>query len=330
MKKQTLLLLLLILNICGIISAVIVLANSNNGKQQKESALSISGFSSFPGTMKKDGIIGVIYIDGPISFSTEDRSLLFTKEKGASLWLSQMKNAETNENIKAVIIRVNSPGGTVGASQELHAGVKRIKAAGKPVITSVADLSASGGYYATVASDKIFANPGSLIGSIGVILGSVEFSKLLEKLGITYQAITSGINKDILSPFKKLSEQQRAFLQTMVSNTYEQFLTAVAEGRGRDKSIIAPLADGSVFTGEQAVKNGLIDSLGTFDDVVVYTKQTYNLKNASVEIIPSETSAIKFSDLLSVFAPQSAPKIDVSVNGRSDFGFAPVLYLYQF
>ena len=328
MKKKMVLVVFIALYAVSIGAAVVILATGN--KQQESTKLSpMNSLTSLTGIKKGEGTIGVIKIDAPISFVAQSPNVFAKQQRGASFWIEQMQYAVTNENIKAVIIRVNSPGGTVGASQELHAAVQRIKDAGKPVITSIADLSASGGYYATVGSDRMFANPGSLVGSIGVILGGVEFTDLLVKVGIKYQAITSGKNKDMLSPYTKMTEEQRIFLQTMVDNTYDQFLTAVATGRNKSKDIIRPLADGSVFTGEQAVKNGLIDELGDFHKVVAYTRETYNLPKATLEAITPQSAAFSITDLISVMAPNAAPTVNL-IDTKPALGYSPVLYLYQF
>lgn len=249
--------------------------------------------------------------------------------RGTVFWLEQLNYAATNENIKALIIQVNSPGGTVGASQELNAAVKRVQATGKPVITSIADMSASGGYYATVSSDRIFANPGSLVGSIGVIIQGMDFSSVLSKIGIKSQSITSGKNKDILSPYKEMSTEQRKLLQDLVDNTYHQFLMEVVNGRKKSEAVIRPLADGSIFSGDQAVKNGLIDELGNFYDVVAYTKSTYDLDDAELEYINPSKPQFALTELITILAPNSTPKINL-IDMESDFGYSPVLYLYQF
>lgn len=327
MKKNIALSCLIGVYIIGIIAAGVILVDST---RSHESNSQMQKFTSLTKLNKKDGIIGLVKIDSPISFITESPNVFISGQKGAGFWIDQLNTAATNEKIKAVIIRVNSPGGTVGASQELHAAVARIRAAGKPVITSVADLSASGGYYATVGSDYIFANAGSLVGSIGVILGGMEFSSLMQKLGIKYQAITSGKNKDILSPYKTMSDEQKVFLQKMVSNTYEQFLGAVADGRKKSKKELRPLADGSIFTGEQAFENGLIDAIGTFEDVIAYTKKTYKLENAHVELVSPSTQGFNLKDLISVaFSYKNTPEIKLSLKTHS-LGYAPVLYLYTF
>ncbi len=328
MKKKMVLVVFIALYTISIGAAVVILATGNK-KQESTKSNPMNSLTSLAGINKSEDTIGIIKIDEPIAFTSQNQNVFSKQQRGASFWLEQMQYAVTNENIKAVIIRVNSPGGTVGASQELHAAVQRIKDAGKPVITSIADLSASGGYYATVGSDRMFANPGSLVGSIGVILGGVEFTDLLVKVGIKYQAITSGKNKDMLSPYTKMTSEQRIFLQTMVDNTYDQFLTAVATGRNKSKDIIRPLADGSVFTGEQAVKNGLIDELGDFHKVVAYTRETYNLPKANLEAITPQNSAFSIKDLISVIAPNTAPTVNL-IDTTPALGYSPVLYLYQF
>ena len=328
MKKKMVLIVFIALYTISIGAAVVILATGNK-KQESTKSSPMNSLTSLAGINKSEDTIGIIKIDEPISFASQSPNVFSKQQRGASFWLEQMQYAVTNDNIKAVIIRVNSPGGTVGASQELHAAVQRIKDAGKPVITSIADLSASGGYYATVGSDRMFANPGSLVGSIGVILGGVEFTDLLVKVGIKYQAITSGKNKDMLSPYTKMTEEQRIFLQTMVDNTYDQFLTAVATGRNKSKDVIRPLADGSVFTGEQAVQNGLIDELGDFHKVVAYTRETYNLPKADLEVITPQSAAFSITDLISVVAPSAAPTVNL-IDTKPALGYSPVLYLYQF
>lgn len=328
MKKRIILSSFCVLYALGVIAAIVILTTGTIKKETKRNPL--GNFESITGMSKKD-VIGIIKINAPIFFNSKD-SNFFVQERGAFHWLEQLNYAATNDRIKAVIIQVNSPGGTVGASQELYEAVRRIQKAGKPVITSIADLSASGGYYATVSSDKIFANPGSLVGSIGVILGGMEITDLLVKVGIKYQAITSGKNKDILSPYKKMTEEQRILLQSMVNNTYEQFVRAVAEGRKKSIDEIYPYADGSVYTGEQAIQNGLIDELGTFYDVIAFTKETYNLKTATIEEIVPKATGFNFSEILSLLAPNTTPEVKINLGNKniSSMGYAPILYLYQF
>ncbi|MGL4388676.1 MAG: signal peptide peptidase SppA, partial [Brevinema sp.] len=249
--KKYVLISLCVLYVLGLIAVIVAL-----GVQGKKSTGSNNPLSSIQNISKKQSLIGVINMDAPISFGDKGGGF-FPSPSGAGYWLRQLKVAETNKNIKAVIIQVNSPGGTVGASQELHAAVTKIQKAGKPVIISVSDISASGGYYATAGADRIFANGGSLVGSIGVIMQGIEYSELLAKIGIKANVIKSGANKDMLSPFKTMSPEEKEILMASVLDTYNQFVEVVAEGRKIDLDKIIPLADGRVFTGRQALKEGL-------------------------------------------------------------------------
>lgn len=320
MKKRIALIGLAALYVVGIASGIAAMILQNTQKP------SDSAMSSITGLTKKDKVIGYINMEGPIFFGDGNNSV-FAPERGARVWVSQLNHAATNDNIKAVLLRINSPGGTVGASQELHNAVLRVRTAGKPVIVSVADMAASGGYYTAVAATRIFINPGSVTGSIGVIMSGFDASGLLEKLGIKYSAITSGTNKDAGTPYKPMSPEQRQLMQNLILNTYEQFLTAVAEGRGKSIEETRPLADGRVYTGQQAMQNGLADELGDMQAAEDFIRKEYNLSNASLEPI-MVTPPFKLQSLLSLLNPAQAPKVELLPENK--FGSAPLLYLFQF
>ncbi|MGL4562867.1 MAG: signal peptide peptidase SppA [Brevinema sp.] len=320
--KKNVLITLCILYVLGLVSAIVAigLGNKQSNTVAKHPLNSISNLS------KKQSIIGVINIDTPISFTSKGGGFLPTPA-GADFWLNQMKVAETNQQIKAVLIKVNTPGGAVGASQELYAAVQKIQKAGKPVVVSVSDISASGGYYATASADRIFANGGSIVGSIGVIMQGIEYSELLTKIGVKANVIKSGNNKDLLSPFHAMSEEQKNLLTTSVLDAYDQFIAVVSQGRKMPLDKLKPLADGRIFTGRQALEEGLIDELGTFDDAVSYTKKTFELEDADVTEVSVPMAPFKFSDILPL-AKVSTPKIELSLN-PSSFS-SPILYLYQY
>jgi protease-4 len=166
-----------------------------------------------------------------------------------------------------VLLRVNSPGGTIGASQELYEAVKRVREGGKKVVVSVGDLCASGAYYASLPADRIIANPGSLVGSIGVILSAPEITGLMDKIGLRMNTVKSAPSKDILSPYRAMTGGERASLQELIDGMYGQFLDAVLTWRtnraaGGSAAVMKRHADGRVFTGAQALKLGFIDGLG--------------------------------------------------------------------
>lgn len=166
------------------------------------------------------------------------------------------------DRVKGVLLAINSPGGTVGASKELYEAVKQLRET-KPVYVSMLDVAASGGYYAASAADKVYANEGTLTGSIGVILSNLNVGKLLDRVGVEAETIKTGPYKDILSPYRKLSEAERQLLQGLAQNIYEKFVADVAQGRKLDPKLVRSVADGRVFTGSQALENKLVDAIGT-------------------------------------------------------------------
>jgi protease-4 len=190
-----------------------------------------------------------IVLEGPIVGATRTRVLKALEQVG-------------QRECPALLLRIDSPGGTVGDSQEIHAAVRRLREKGCRVVASFGNISASGGVYVGVAAEKIVANPGTITGSIGVILRGNDLSRLLERVGIRFETVKSGLYKDILSPDRALSEAERALLQELIDASYGQFVTAVAEGRGLAEEAVRAFADGRVFTGAQALALGLVDELG--------------------------------------------------------------------
>ena len=180
----------------------------------------------------------------------------------------QFKKYGEHKSVKAVLFRINSPGGAVSPSQEIYNAVKRVRDGGKPVVVSMGTVAASGGYYVSLAADTIMANPGSTTGSIGVIIEITNLSRLFTKLGIGFEVVKTGPFKDTGSPHRNLTQADRRFLQSYVDDAFEQFLKVVSEERHMSMSDVRRLADGRVFTGHQARENGLIDVLGDYEDAV--------------------------------------------------------------
>ncbi|HTY08668.1 MAG TPA: signal peptide peptidase SppA [Candidatus Edwardsbacteria bacterium] len=172
-----------------------------------------------------------------------------------------------NSSVKAIVLRVDSPGGGVAASQEICEAVKKARAR-KPVVCSMAEVAASGGYYVSCACDSIVANPGTLTGSIGVIMEFPVAEELLKKVGLRFEVLKAGENKDIGSPFRPMKPEERAMLQGMIDDVHQQFIQAVAEGRRMPYDSVKAIADGRVFSGKQALALRLVDKLGTLDDAV--------------------------------------------------------------
>lgn len=175
--------------------------------------------------------------------------------------IDQLQKFGEDEAIKAIVLRVDSPGGGVGPSQEIHAEIQRLRKV-KPIIASMGSAAASGGYYVAAPADLIFANPGTITGSIGVIMEFTNIQELLEKIGLRAQVVKSGEHKDIGSPVRPMSDDDRAILQAVIDDVHSQFVMAVAEGRELPPERVRELADGRIFTGRQAQELGLVDELG--------------------------------------------------------------------
>ena len=170
-------------------------------------------------------------------------------------------------SVKAVVVRIDSPGGGVSPSQELYEEVRRTVRQ-KPVVVSMGSVAASGGYYIACAAQKIYANPGTITGSIGVILQFTNFEELLRKIGFRMEVVKSGAYKDVGNPGREMTPEEKAYLQEVVDNVHQQFVRDVARGRRLDVEEVREVADGRIFTGEQAMGLGLVDELGNLKDAI--------------------------------------------------------------
>ncbi len=183
--------------------------------------------------------------------------------------IEELRKYRETPSVKAIVLRIDSPGGGVVASQEIYSEVLKTRADGRvKVVTSMGNLAASGGYYIAAATDKIVANPGTLTGSIGVIMELANVQGLLEKVGVQSVVIKSGTHKDLASPFRTMSAADRAILQTVLDDVHDQFIQAVAAGRAMKSEQVRDLADGRVFTGRQARTVKLVDELGDLQDAI--------------------------------------------------------------
>jgi protease IV len=179
-----------------------------------------------------------------------------------------LKSHRDNPLVRAVVIRINSPGGVVGPTQELVRAVQRLREAGKPVVASLGAVAASGGYYVAVAADAIYANPGTLTGSIGVIMQMANLENLMKKVGVEYVVIKAGQFKDVGNVSRPMTPEERRVLQALLDDVHRQFIDAVAEGRKLDRSRVVTFADGRVFSGAQAKSLGMVDELGGLEEAV--------------------------------------------------------------
>jgi protease-4 len=234
---------------------------------------SLSG-SSFSLSLRER--IGVIPIEGPI---TESQQII-----------KQLVDFKKDERIKAIILRVNSPGGGVAPSQEIYREVRKTIPT-KKVVASMGAVAASGGYYIASAADKIVANPGTLTGSIGVIMEFVQLEDLLKKLGIGMEVLKSGEFKDIGSPHRRMSEREKELIRNLILEIQGQFVEAVAQGRNISVEKVQEIADGRILSGAQSKELGLVDQLGNFEDAVDLAKSMAGIKGEVTLVYPKRTRA---------------------------------------
>jgi len=264
------------------------------------SSLGGDGFD-LPGRDK----IGVVEVKGVIM---ESRPIV-----------DQLIKFKKNRRVRGIVLRIDSPGGGVAPAQEIYEEVGKIKRE-KKVVASIESVGASGGYYIACAADRIVANPGTITGSIGVITEFVNVEQLLQKIGLKSFVIKSGKHKDIMSPTREPTEEDKKILQEVIDNIHNQFIDAVADGRKLDREKIVEIADGRIFSGQQARDLGLVDSLGNFQDAVALAAQL-----AGIEGEPSIVYAEKKKpSLLDFFIQEAISRVSDELK-KKEFTFG---YLY--
>lgn len=235
---------------------------------------------------RNDKIV-LLDVDG-ILRNARERSLLGpTGDNPVSLFKEKLDKAAKDDHVKALVLRINSPGGGVTACDLMYTELLRFKQkTGKPVIASMLDVGASGAYYIACAADRIYAHPTTVTGSIGVIMVAPDFSGTMEKLGIRANVIKSGALKDLGSPLREMSDADRAVLQAMIDNMHRRFVRVVAAGRKEiDPQRVEQLADGRVYLATLARQEGLIDELGTLHDALLAAKQAAGLDGKPIVVV---------------------------------------------
>ncbi|HPS57823.1 MAG TPA: signal peptide peptidase SppA [Spirochaetota bacterium] len=219
--------------------------------------------------------IAIVRIDGPIELTGPGGFM--GKPSGAEAVVKRLADIEKDGNIKAVVLRINSPGGTVAATQEIYQKILSLRKKNIIVVASMGDIAASGGYYIASACSYIVANYGTITGSIGVIAYSPNLKNLMDKFGIKMNVIKSGKYKDILATHRDMSSEERALIQQMIDLSYHKFVKDIALGRNMNQNDIYPVADGRVMSAETALEHKLIDQLGTFDEAINKAKELAGL-----------------------------------------------------
>lgn len=229
-----------------------------------------------------DGKVLLLDLSGVIS--AQDKEGFIPQPNLLATFKEELTKASKDEKIKAVVLRINSPGGTVNASDILYHELKTFKGSKKiPVIASMMDVAASGGYYLAMATDAILVHPSTVTGSIGVIMLTVNAKGLLEKVGVEASAITSGPRKDMGSPFRTMTAEEKVIFQSVIDSFYDRFLAVVQEGRPNlSADQIKKLADGRIYSGEQAKAAGLVDDIGYLDEAIELAKKQAGLTDARI------------------------------------------------
>ncbi|HRC45178.1 MAG TPA: signal peptide peptidase SppA [Nitrospira sp.] len=249
-----------------------------------------------------------------LDFSSQDRVALIRIEGvilDAQATISELKQYSENPLVKAIVLRIDSPGGGVVPSQEIHDAVKRVKnKSNKAVIASMGTVAASGGYYIAAATDRIIANPGTLTGSIGVIMEMANFEGLMKKVGVEGVVIKSGRFKDVGSPLRKMSDEERKLLQSVMDDVHHQFIQAVADGRSLEVSDVEPLADGRIYTGRQAKEARLVDELGDLDDAIHIAADIAGMEGEPKVVEPRKR--FSFRDIIESRWSSVFPKLELN------------------
>ncbi len=256
-------------------------------------------------------ILNILFPD--LDLSGENRIALIRVEGvilDAQTTIGDLKRFSENPLVKAIVLRIDSPGGGVVPSQEIHDAVKRVKnKSNKAIIASMGTVAASGGYYIAAATDRIIANPGTLTGSIGVIMEMANVEGLLKKIGVEGVVIKSGRYKDVGSPLRKMNEEERKLMQSVMDDVHQQFIQAVAEGRSLEISEVQPLADGRIFTGRQAKEARLVDELGDLDDAIRLAADIVGIEGEPKVLEPRRRFSIR--ELLESRLTSLFPKLEL-------------------
>ena len=270
------------------------------GKQKRD-----TDFSGFAGMVKMMNLligtpatsrrsskpkIAVIYAVGIIMTGKSTDTLFGISMVGSETLVKAIRKAADDPQVSAIVLRVDSPGGSALASDLIWHEIVRTE---KPVVASMSDTAASGGYYISMGADKIFAEPGTLTGSIGVVGGKLALEGLFEKIGITTEIVSRGKNSGVLSPTTPFTDSEREVWLRMMTDTYEQFVTKAAQGRKMDRPTLDPLAQGRIWTGRAAAENGLVDAIGTLDDAIAEAKQLAGMRaddDVDLMILPKPVS----------------------------------------
>ena len=309
-----LLILFLVSAVCGIYLTVKP-GMKCSSKTKEGKSVSSSVMSSL--ATKGGGNVAWIKVRGVIA--TDNSSSPFSRPQGAGAIAKKIREAGKDKDVKAIVLDINSPGGTVAAVQNIYSEILKAKKEGKKVVALFRDVAASGGFYIAMAADKIVAEPGTITGSVGVIMQTGNVEGLFEKIGVKMIPITSGKYKDIGSMYRPMTDAEKALLQDMVDDTYTQFFAAVKAGRPNvTQANLAEYTDGRVFTGQRAYNLGFVDKLGGEEEAVQLAGELAGLKDPKIissksdnlrELIFSFGSSVESKSLMDQLQAMASPSV---------------------
>lgn len=325
-KRIVAIILAAVIIMSGIVMSIVTTLASNffNG--------GMTDFDQVPTTVVKNGSpshqIAEVVVKGEITGNASG-GLLGGEGYNHKLILKQLDTIKNDDSIKGVLLTVNTPGGGTYESDELYQKLKEVKTKGKKIYVQMETIAASGGYYISMPADKIYAGPQTLTGSIGVISQSMDYSELLKNLGIKTNTIKSGSHKDIMSPQREMTNEERDILQSINKDSFDQFVNVIKEGRHMSEDKVRKLADGRIYSAQQAKAHHLIDEIGYKNEALKAMKKELKLKNP--QIITFDTSQQGLGSLFGIKTTFESLQTNVKqikniLNNQSD---TRPMYLYE-
>ncbi|MCO4328087.1 signal peptide peptidase SppA [Staphylococcus hyicus] len=325
-KRIVAIILAAVIVMSGIVMSIVTTLASNffNG--------GMTNFDQVPTTVVKNGSpshqIAEVVVKGEITGNSSG-GLLGGEGYNHKLILKQLDTIKNDDSIKGVLLTVNTPGGGTYESDELYQKLKEVKTKGKKIYVQMETIAASGGYYISMPADKIYAGPQTLTGSIGVISQSMDYSELLKNLGIKTNTIKSGSHKDIMSPQREMTNEERDILQSINKDSFDQFVNVIKEGRHMSEDKVRKLADGRIYSAQQAKAHHLIDEIGYKNEALKAMKKELKLKNP--QIITFDTSQQGLGSLFGIKTTFESLQTNVKqmkniLNNQSD---TRPMYLYE-
>lgn len=325
-KRIVAIILAAVIVMSGIVMSIVTTLASNffNG--------GMTNFDQVPTTVVKNGSpshqIAEVVVKGEITGNASG-GLLGGEGYNHKLILKQLDTIKNDDSIKGVLLTVNTPGGGTYESDELYQKLKEVKTKGKKIYVQMETIAASGGYYISMPADKIYAGPQTLTGSIGVISQSMDYSELLKNLGIKTNTIKSGSHKDIMSPQREMTNEERDILQSINKDSFDQFVNVIKEGRHMSEDKVRKLADGRIYSAQQAKAHHLIDEIGYKNEALKAMKKELKLKNP--QIITFDTSQQGLGSLFGIKTTFESLQTNVKqmkniLNNQSD---TRPMYLYE-